>query len=123
MSRIILVGMGGIGSQGMMPLCQFLNFKYPDKFELTVCDGDDYEESNLSRQIFNDFDNKAVVATNLLRSMFKEMKITAVKEYITKYWCRNRYKCGHIIKKDIDLDNFRNNIADKVPTKPVIKKG
>ena len=25
-----------------------------------------------------------------------------MKEYINKYWCRNRYKCGHIIKKDID---------------------
>ena len=23
-----------------------------------------------------------------------------MKEYVTKYWCRNRYKCGHLIEKE-----------------------
>lgn len=112
MQRIVAIGAGGIFSQSMMPLCQYLNYKYQNKFELVICDGDKYEESNLNRQIFNDFDNKAIVASNLLQSMFNDIKITAIDEFVTKY---NIEKL--ILEKDlvficVDNNNSRNLIQE-----------
>jgi len=112
MNRLIMIGVGGIGSQAMMPLCQYLNFKYENKFEMTICDGDIYEESNMSRQIFNDFDNKAIVATNLLRSMFSNIKLKAFDHYIHKNNIADVILEDDIVFICVDNNNTRHLIQE-----------
>jgi len=102
-----MIGLGGLGTQAMMPLCQYINYKFTDKFELIFIDGDRYEEKNLSRQIFNDFDNKAIASANLLRTMFKGIKISAIDKYISIYNISEIIKENDLLFIGVDNNSTR----------------
>jgi len=50
--RIVVIGLGGIGSALVEPLCRFLNFDDKAEWQVVLVDGDNYEEKNTSRQTF-----------------------------------------------------------------------
>jgi len=52
--RIVLIGLGGIGSQLLAPLVRYLSFRPGPRPILVLVDGDAYEPGNRSRQLFPD---------------------------------------------------------------------
>jgi molybdopterin/thiamine biosynthesis adenylyltransferase len=59
--RIIIVGLGGIGSILSEKLARYLKHITDEQFNLIFMDGDDYETKNLVRQEFETYGNKAEV--------------------------------------------------------------
>lgn len=80
--KIKIIGLGGIGSYLTEPLCRYLEHT-GDLIELTVVDGDKYEEKNKNRQQFDHLDNKAAVTAALIRSKFANVQVKSKPEYVT----------------------------------------
>lgn len=80
--KIKVIGAGGIGGHLLEPLCRYLNYT-DDYVELTVYDGDRFEERNRERQRFSQCENKAQHTVELLKKDFPKLHIKAKEEYIT----------------------------------------
>ncbi|MBW2092272.1 MAG: ThiF family adenylyltransferase [Deltaproteobacteria bacterium] len=59
-SRIVIIGLGGIGKHLLRPLARFLNF-HQDEWHLILVDGDEYESGNATRQAFGNSQARAIV--------------------------------------------------------------
>lgn len=59
--RIVIVGLGGIGSILSEKLCRYLKHLKDEEYNIVFMDGDDYETKNLVRQEFSTYGNKAEV--------------------------------------------------------------
>ena len=104
--KLIIVGMGGIGSHLIYPLFQYLN--YNDTLlikEVVLVDGDKFEEKNKKRQMVTGIGkNKAVAAKEFYADEFTNLVITADPRYI------NTENIGEIIdNEDIILLCVDNN--------------
>ena len=80
--KIKVIGAGGIGSWLIEPLAQFLSYG-EDFIEITVIDGDKYEERNRERQRFEVCGNKADQTIEGLRKKFPRIYFRSKPEYIT----------------------------------------
>lgn len=84
MERAVVVGLGGIGSNLVEPLCRTL--AYSDKKEcpkrIILIDGKAYKERNRERQRFSVLANKADVQRNLLTPSFPELKIESKASFL-----------------------------------------
>ena len=63
--RVIIVGIGGIGSWLSEGIAKMLEFKNPGSMMILV-DGDEFEPKNQERQSFKNLGNKAEVKASLL---------------------------------------------------------
>lgn len=84
MKKIIkfkVIGLGGIGSYLVEPLCRYINEAESD-VELTLIDGDIYKEKNKSRQKFTRLQNKAEESCRLLKEIFSNIHIKFKPHYI-----------------------------------------
>lgn len=82
--RIVVVGVGGIGSWLLDPLCCFLA---AERFEGQICvwDGDKYEPRNMLRQRCNGDTlniNKAVAQVSSLRISYPSLSLYGYEEFI-----------------------------------------
>lgn len=77
-----VIGAGGIGSHLIEPLARYLNYTETNS-EITVIDGDKYEEKNRQRQKFVDCGNKADQTVSLLKGHFPKVHIRSKPEYVT----------------------------------------
>src|ERR1700744_2720658 len=80
--RIKVIGLGGIGSYLVEPLCRYLSHQ-KDYVELTLVDGDAYEDRNRQRQQFSDKGNKAIITMESLRPKFPEIHFRNKSEFVT----------------------------------------
>ncbi|GIU69011.1 MAG: hypothetical protein KatS3mg002_0247 [Candidatus Woesearchaeota archaeon] len=83
--RIVIVGLGGIGTFVVDYLCRFANYS-PAPPEFLFIDGDSYEEKNKNRQTFEEIEglsSKAGVKRVELMKKFPNLKINAINEYLT----------------------------------------
>jgi molybdopterin/thiamine biosynthesis adenylyltransferase len=80
--RIKVIGLGGIGSYLIEPLCRYLSHQN-DYIELTLVDGDTYEDRNKQRQQFSENGNKATVTAGSLRPKFPEIHFRHKPEFVT----------------------------------------
>ena len=86
--NVIIIGCGGIGSHLIGPLVQYLCSLSVDERpkELTLIDGDSYEESNLDRQSFHASkvgQNKADVQAERLNVLYTNlMDFYSIDEYL-----------------------------------------
>lgn len=80
--RIKVIGLGGIGSYLVEPLCRYLSHQ-GDYIELMLIDGDTYEDRNRQRQQFTEKGNKASVSLDALRLKFPEVHFKDKSEYVT----------------------------------------
>ncbi len=81
--RVVLIGLGGIGSQLLPSLVRYLSFRPEPRPLLVLVDGDAYEISNRSRQLFPDEalgTNKAEALAQLFRG--SGLGIQAIAEYV-----------------------------------------
>jgi len=102
--RLIVIGLGGIGTQLLHPLMQYLNYEGKDLFdEIMLLDGDVYEERNASRQYFDSLGKKSEVTAEYYKNLYK-LPITYDTEYIS------RSNIGVYIKNyDVVLSGVDNN--------------
>lgn len=81
-TKILLIGLGGVGGMAFECLIR-LGFT-----NITIVDGDKFEQSNLNRQILSLQSNineyKVDVAKNRGLAINPHIKITSIKEFITK---------------------------------------
>jgi molybdopterin/thiamine biosynthesis adenylyltransferase len=81
--RIKVVGLGGIGSHLVEPLTKYL--EHTDAIvEITLIDGDVYENKNRNRQRVPKLANKASATVENLRPQFSKVTLSAVPEYVTE---------------------------------------
>lgn len=96
--HVFLIGVGGTGSHLIGPLVQLLRFHPEGTNDITLIDGDIYEEKNLIRQQFTEEDlgeNKARATANRL----KRKTIRTIAQYVDKD------KFSRILEKTIDKDD------------------
>lgn len=82
MNRYVMVGAGGTGTHLLHPLINYLNTHHGKDYELGIIDGDEVEEKNLARQLFNPSDilvNKARAAVTPFSNL---RNVIAVPEYL-----------------------------------------
>jgi len=104
--RIVIIGIGGIGSHLLLPLLQYLKGKY---IEVMLVDGDIYETKNKDRQVVPEIGmNKADTTVNYYRNMGFDF-IGSIPEYVTPE------NISHIIREeDIVLLGVDNNATRKL---------
>ena len=84
MDTIIVVGLGGIGSQLVSPLCRYLA-SHDDCDDVVLVDGDSYSFANADRQTMLSRDvgrNKAAVQAEKLTREFPALTVSAFEHYI-----------------------------------------
>ena len=85
--KIVIIGLGGIGSFLSLVLCRFLNFSKHGKVVWLV-DGDKYNLKNKERQnirsLFDTNKNKAEAQATNLKALFSIITIVPIEEFITE---------------------------------------
>tara|TARA_Y100000034_G_scaffold132302_1_gene194953 strand:- start:409 stop:1095 length:687 start_codon:yes stop_codon:yes gene_type:complete len=81
--KIKVIGSGGIGGHLIEPLSRYLSYG-DDYSEVTVIDGDDYEDRNRERQRFSECENKAEHTVNLMKEEFPKVHFRAKGEFVTE---------------------------------------
>jgi molybdopterin/thiamine biosynthesis adenylyltransferase len=82
--RIVLIGLGGIGSQLLPSLVRYLGHRPEPRPLLVLVDGDAYEPANRSRQLFPDDalgTNKAEALAQVFRG--SGLALQAIAEFVT----------------------------------------
>lgn len=80
--KIKVIGAGGIGSHLIDPLSRYSSYT-DDRVEVTVIDGDAFEERNRERQKFNSCGNKAEHTVEMMKESFPQVHFRAKGEYVT----------------------------------------
>jgi len=119
--RVVVVGVGGIGSNIAAPLCRYLQYsvKTPDLVTVVLVDGDEYEHKNKERQNCLDTDvaqNKAEVEAQKLSEMFTMVDIEACPRYVTPDNIDGIIKEGDVVFSGVDNHKTRNTIAKYADT-------
>lgn len=82
--RILVIGLGGVGTALLGPLCRYLAYSgIGNRVPLVLIDGDDFEDRNRERQDFYETGNKARIKAREMRRIFPELSVRAVSEFVT----------------------------------------
>jgi molybdopterin/thiamine biosynthesis adenylyltransferase len=81
---IKVIGLGGIGSHLISPLCRYLDASSEEKPHLVFIDGDSYEARNADRQEFLDVGNKAEISAERMKRDFPGLQVEAKPQYVTE---------------------------------------
>ena len=79
--KIKVIGAGGIGCYLIEPLARYLSYS-EDSCEITVIDGDSYEERNRERQRFSNCKNKAEETVSKHKEEFPKIHFRSKNEYL-----------------------------------------
>lgn len=110
--KIKVVGAGGIGCYLLEPLSRYLNFT-EDNVEITVYDGDQYEERNRERQRFSACENKAQHTVNRLKEEFPKIHFRAKGEYLTPDNVITSIREGDVVFLCVDNHATRKLVSDR----------
>jgi molybdopterin/thiamine biosynthesis adenylyltransferase len=83
--KIVIIGLGGIGSILLERMARYLNFARMAEDmnrEILLVDGDSYEDKNLERQEFRTMGNKASVKADEIDMQYRNIKIDDYPAYI-----------------------------------------
>lgn len=112
MRKIKVIGAGGIGGHLLEPLARYLSFT-GDECEITVVDGDVFEERNRERQRFIQCGNKAEHTVSLLKPQFPKIHFRAKSEYLTEDNAITTIREGDIIFTCVDNHATRKLVSDR----------
>lgn len=99
--RIVLVGLGGIGSQLVPSLVRYLAAKPEPRPVLVLVDGDAYEPSNRTRQVFPE----SAIGTNkaeALAEAYRGLTVHAVADYLTEANVATVIRDGDVVLLAVD---------------------
>lgn len=80
--RVKVVGCGGIGTHLLDPLCMFLAYGDFPQVEVSLIDGDIYEERNRERQLFTKLGPKATITAERLREKYPDIMFWDHPDYV-----------------------------------------
>lgn len=112
--RLVIVGIGGIGSHLLLPLLQYLKNKqfYED---IVLVDGDHYEDKNRDRQIVPSIGtNKALATAQYYND--NGFNITSVSQFINQNNILSIIRNEDIVFLCVDNDATRKLIDDHIQT-------
>jgi molybdopterin/thiamine biosynthesis adenylyltransferase len=124
--RIVVVGLGGVGSILIERLARFLHYSVKTKSELMLVDGDMYEAKNSERQEFSDFGRKADVKANEIKVQYNNLVVNSMPVFV------DAANIGRVITENdvvfvcVDNHKTRNIISEyarNVPNIVVISGG
>ena len=115
--RVVIVGLGGVGSWGGQARCPFLGFS-EENWTLVLVDGDEYEEKNRTRQAFEELGAKAEVQAGWVARKFNRLRVQPITQYISSdgeentYPVRDAIRNGDVVFSCLDNHKSRKMIAD-----------
>lgn len=111
--KIKVIGAGGIGGYLLDPLARYLSYT-GDHCEVTVIDGDKFEERNRERQRYaHGLTNKAEAAVEDLREEFPKVHFRAKTEYLTEDNVISAIREGDVVFMGVDNHATRKLVADR----------
>ena len=100
--RIVLVGLGGIGSQLVPSLVRYLAFRPEPRPTLVLVDGDAYEPVNRMRQVFPEGAIGSNKAEALAEAYRGELTVQAVADYLTEANVATVIRDGDVVLLAVD---------------------
>jgi len=82
--NIKIIGLGGVGSIFSEKICRFLNYSVQSETNVTLIDGDTYENKNLERQEFSQFGNKSEVKKRDLMNKFNNIDFESFPYFVNR---------------------------------------
>jgi molybdopterin/thiamine biosynthesis adenylyltransferase len=113
--KIKVIGAGGIGLNVLPNLCRYLNYsyeKYPS-VEVSLIDGDFYEERNRERQDFTEVGPKASITAQEYRNKFPRLQIWDHPVYLADHNIINLIRENDIVLVCVDNHKTRKLISDR----------
>lgn len=111
MKKIKIIGMGGIGTCLYPELYRYLEF-LEEEFEITLIDGDIYEDGNKPRQYFSRLGPKAEVTAEMYSSKFPDLFFKAENVYINEENAIYLLEENDIVLMCVDNHVTRKQVAD-----------
>ena len=111
--KVKVIGCGGIGTCLLDPLCRYLNFSDNPNVEVSLIDGDTYEERNRERQIFQAAGPKASITAERLREEFNRLNFWDHPVYLGDHNTITLIREGDIIFSCVDNHKTRKLISDR----------
>ena len=99
-NKIVVVGLGGVGSWLVQGLCPFLNYQVDGNWELILVDGDEYEPKNHTRQVFTEYGPKAEVQATWIAKSFPKLIARSVARYISVDGAKGSLAVDQLIYND-----------------------
>lgn len=113
---IKIIGLGGIGSHLVGPLCRSIDSTSGDKPRIIVIDGKQYTARKADRQEFLDVGNKAEMTVMRMRRDFPELSVEARSQFVSEeniFFMINR---GDIVLMGVDNHATRRMVSDHCET-------
>lgn len=117
--RIVVVGLGGIGSWVLQALAPYLKHaSNGTAWSLLLIDGDEYEEKNRTRQSFDELGDKAAVQAGWVARKFPGLNVRAITQYLSTDGVdgtmpvKEAIRSGDIIFSCLDNHKTRKMIFD-----------
>jgi molybdopterin/thiamine biosynthesis adenylyltransferase len=124
--NIKIIGLGGVGSILSERLCRFLNFASDVDADLTLIDGDTYEQKNYERQEFSTFGNKAEVKATDLSLQFPQLGLDVYPAFINETTVSAVINEGDVVFLCVDNHKTRmivNNYCKNIKNVTLISGG
>lgn len=113
--NIKIIGLGGVGTSLIDPLCRFLNYRNNDEsLTMVLVDGDKYEIHNQTRQVFKVLDNKAVVTYTRMGNTYSNINFEAIDEYVSSDNIAEIIREGDIVFSCVDNHAVRKLISNHI---------
>jgi molybdopterin/thiamine biosynthesis adenylyltransferase len=110
--KIKVIGLGGIGTYLVEPLARYLSHQ-EGTAELTLIDGDAYEEKNRQRQRFSKLENKASVSAEILKEEFPKLHFRSKPQYVTEDNVISLIREGDLVFLCVDNHATRKLVSDR----------
>jgi molybdopterin/thiamine biosynthesis adenylyltransferase len=108
--KIVVIGLGGVGSILCERLARFLNYSSNDEAQLVLVDGDTYEPKNYERQEFTQMGNKAEIKAGDLEDQYPNMELDFYPAFINESNISYAIKEGDIVFVCVDNHKTRKII-------------
>jgi molybdopterin/thiamine biosynthesis adenylyltransferase len=115
--RILVIGLGGIGSWVVQALCPFLQFSQ-ETWTIVLVDGDEYEEKNRSRQAFDELGSKAEVQASWVVRRHSRLRVQSIAQYVSDDGSENTFpirdaiRSGDVVFSCLDNHRTRKMVSD-----------
>lgn len=116
--RIIIVGLGGIGSWVVQAIAPFLNYSSDQSWTLVLIDGDEYEEKNKARQAFDELGPKAEAQTSWVARRYPRLQVRPIAQYLSADGMEDTcpvseaIRSGDIVFSCVDNHKTRKMLSD-----------
>lgn len=121
--RIVIVGLGGIGTIFTNRLCRFINYTKAQNLaevDMHLIDGDKYEMKNFERQEFMGLGNKAEIKARELTRKYPKINFTTYDQFINETNISDQIKEGDVVCLCVDNHKTRKVVSEFCKTLPSI---